>query len=402
MRKYVFIIATVFFGSVMTKAATVEDKVSTVNYNLGNSFIFVENGVTFSVFPDGEFDFYIDNRVNVGVGARVGNVGITFNSGFNYNPFVQYDDYGAIIQVENVPVFYDFYGRVDQIGGVDIRYRNGLVRRVGGLNVFYRGGVFSHYTGFVNVYNRRFVYRPYFRWFARPAVGFCNVWTTPYRRFYSPVRYSWYRPYRNNVRRAWVDRGREYRFNRSRRANIYRNDNRVSVRKNRARRNSVVRNNRAVTSRSQARTNNSVRSNSGRTAVNRSTNRSSTVQRNTTRSNVDRTGNRSNAVRRSNTVATRSNRGNTTTQRKVTRTPRSTTVTKREVNRTPQKRTVSRTSTTYKKPQSRSVVSNRSSNTRNKSVQRSSTPQRRTVSRSTSTNRSSSANSRSSRSSRRQ
>jgi len=385
MKKLILIVAAVFFGTAMTKAETLEDKVVVNTFRNSNSFIFAENGVTFSVYPDGEFDFFIDNQVNVGVGTRIGNVGLTFNSGFNYNPFVQYDDYGAIIQVENVPVFYDYYGRVSQIGGVDVWYRNGLVRRVGGLNVFYNGRRFSHYTGFVNVYNRNFVYRPFQRWFARPGIGFCNVWTTPYRRWYNPVRYSWYRPYRNNVRRAYVNRGREYRYNKSRRANVYRNDNRVAVRENRGRRNTTLRNNRDVASRNVGRNNGNVRRNSnvGRTSNNRST----TVRNNTTR--------------RNNTVASRSNRGNSVTQRSVTRTPRSTTVTKREVTRTPQKRIVNRTTKTYKKPQSRSVVSNRSSQSRAKSVQRSA-PQKRTVSRSTSTKRSSSATSRTSRSSRRQ
>jgi len=235
MRKLVFFIAAVFLGTISNKAATLEDKVVTVNYNYGNEFIFIEDGVTFSVYPDGEFDFYINNRVNVGVGARVGNVGITFNSGFNYNAFVQYDDYGAVIQVENVPIFYDYYGRVSGIGAIDVGYRNGRVRRIGGLNLFYNRGAFSYHTGFINVYNRNYVYRPFHRYFARPAVAFCNVWTTPYRRYYNPVRYSWYRPYRNNVRRSYVNRGRQYRYNRTpRRANVYRNDNRVAVRRDAA------------------------------------------------------------------------------------------------------------------------------------------------------------------------
>ena len=169
MKKLVLIIAAVVFGIPSIQAETTNSMVDATNYNYGNSFIFVEDGVTFSVYPDGEFDFYIDNRVNVGVGAQIGNVGITFNSGYNYNPFVQYDDYGAVIQVENTPIFYDYYGRVSQIGNVDIWYNNGRVRRIGGLHVYYNGGVFSHYTGYINIYNRGYVYRPFHRYFARPS-----------------------------------------------------------------------------------------------------------------------------------------------------------------------------------------------------------------------------------------
>ncbi len=413
MKKLVLIIAAVFFGTAMTKAETLEDKVAITNYRYGNNFIFVERGVTFSVYPDGEFDFYIDNQVNVGVGARVGNVGITFNSGYNYNPFVQYDDYGAVIQVENVPIFYDYYGRVSQIGGVDVWYRNGRLRRLGGLNVYWNGGVFSHYTGFINVYNRGYVYRPFHRWFARPGIGFCNVWRTPYRRFYSPVRYTYYRPYRYNHRRAYAKIGRDYRYNRTpRRANIYRNDRRVAVRNNNGRRNTdFARNSRNVTRRGEvSRSNRNTIARSGRS--DRSVADRGTVarsNRNGVRSSANRTTPHRNStvgrsvVRKGNDGVKRSNRGSSVTQRSVTRTPRGTTVTKREVTQTPRKRTVTKKSTTYRKPQSksRSVVSNRSAGKRTQGVQKRSAPQRKTVSRSSSSRRSASATSRTVRSSRR-
>ena len=68
MKKLVLIIAAVLLGVPSIHAAKESTSVVTTTYRYGNSFIFVENGVTFSVYPDGEFDFYMDNRVNVGVG----------------------------------------------------------------------------------------------------------------------------------------------------------------------------------------------------------------------------------------------------------------------------------------------------------------------------------------------
>ena len=139
MKKGILILVAVLMTSPFLFTAEAANKVypgNLYNYNYGENFIFEEQGVTFSVYPDGEFDFFIGNYARVGVGVRVGGVGVTFNSGFDYNPYVQYDDYGAVIQVENIPVFYDFYGRVNQIGNVDIWYRNGLVSRIGGLRVF--------------------------------------------------------------------------------------------------------------------------------------------------------------------------------------------------------------------------------------------------------------------------
>ena len=102
MKKFLLIIAAILTGAASPVAASTDDKVALRNaFNFGNSFIFVENGITFSVYPDGEFDFYINDRVNVNAHVGVGPIGVTFNSGYNYNPYVQYDDYGAIIQVEN-------------------------------------------------------------------------------------------------------------------------------------------------------------------------------------------------------------------------------------------------------------------------------------------------------------
>ncbi|HZJ19866.1 MAG TPA: hypothetical protein VFD35_05880, partial [Pricia sp.] len=102
-------------GAMATTTTNSGDKVSeNLAYRNNDSFIFVENGITFSVYPDGEFDFSIDEYVS---GSRNG---VTFNSGYDYSPYTQYDDYGAVIQVENVPIYYDYYGRVTQIGDVDI------------------------------------------------------------------------------------------------------------------------------------------------------------------------------------------------------------------------------------------------------------------------------------------
>ena len=85
------------------------------------SFIFIEGGIEFSVFPDGQFDFVMQNySPNVNFGFNTPTASITFNSGYDYNAYVQYDDYGAIIQIENTPVFYDYYGRVTQIGNITI------------------------------------------------------------------------------------------------------------------------------------------------------------------------------------------------------------------------------------------------------------------------------------------
>lgn len=227
MKKVIFFIASLLLATTYTNAKTVYS-----GYN--NSFIFVENGIEFSVFKDGQFDFNIlRNNANLNVGIHTRNVNISFNSGYDYNSFVQYDEYGAIIQIENIPIFYDYYGRITRAGNVAIHYNNfGLINRVGGLYVHYnRYNRFSHYTGYINRYNRSYVHRPWHRYYSVPARDYCVVYNRPYRRYYTPVRYDYRRPYYNNRRPvtaiasrrgtvihrnknyATVNRGRSYRSN---------------------------------------------------------------------------------------------------------------------------------------------------------------------------------------------
>src|SRR5690554_856647 len=178
----------------------------------GNAFIFVEGDVEFSVFPDGQFDFvYIGPQKGSRVTVNAPNMNISFNSGYNYDAYVQYDDYGAVVQVENIPIYYDAYGRIVQAGNVDISYNDRRLVRVGGLHVVYNNyGYFSHYTGFINMYNPYYVYRPWHVYYARPLYTHCVVYDMPYRRYYTPVRYGYHQHivYYNNRHKVAYNNGR--------------------------------------------------------------------------------------------------------------------------------------------------------------------------------------------------
>lgn len=315
MRNLALIFTALLFGATNASAVTLDNKVAPRNaYGYNNSFIFVENGITFSVYPDGEFDFYIDQRNNINANVNFGNANITFNSGYNYDPYVQYDDYGAVIQVENVPVYYDHYGRVAQIGGVDVNYYNGRVSRLGGLYVYYNNrGLYSYHRGFINHYNRYYVYSPFHAYFARPALGFSLVFGSPYRRYYTPVRYTYYSPYHHNYRKAYARIGHEHRYyghQYDKRNSVYRNDNRVAV--NNSRRTEAIRSNNSfigsnATSRSlntghrntvSNRSSEEIRSNNG-------VNRTNAIARSTSPTNRNTGVNRSEVAKR-NAVSSRS------------------------------------------------------------------------------------------------
>lgn len=234
MKQLVSFLFFLIIGMANTQAETSQHKVTaTVDFGYSNPFVFMENGVTFALYPDGELDFYISNRLQVNTGVPIVHSAITLNSGFNYSPFVQYDDFGAIIQVENIPVFYDYYGRVNRVGGIRVYYRNGLLYRLGGMRIYYDSrGYYNRHVGYINPYNGVYVYRPFHRYFIRPAAGFCMVYSNPYRRYYAPVRYTYYHPYRNNARRVYAGAGHTHYYrHRAERSGIYNNDLRVTARK---------------------------------------------------------------------------------------------------------------------------------------------------------------------------
>ena len=126
MKNTLFLFATfvlVSFGAIASTNNTTGSSFAYPDFNeYDNSFTFVERGVTFAVFQNGEFDFYINPRNGLHVGYQGNGMDITFNSGYNYDAYVQYDNFGAVIQVEDIYVDYDYYGRVSRIGNTRINY----------------------------------------------------------------------------------------------------------------------------------------------------------------------------------------------------------------------------------------------------------------------------------------
>lgn len=233
MKNITLIIALVFIG-VSASANTFKATPSPFNY--GEAFIFIEGGVEFAVYPNGEFDFHYNPAfLNTSV-THIPHPGrnISYNAGHNYDAFVQYDDYGAVIQVERVPVYYDHYGRIMQAGDVIIRYNNrGLVSRVGNMSVRYnRFNQPIRYTGTINYYNTRYVYRPWHQYYMRPHTNYRVVYYEPYRAYYEPMRMD-YVQYNNFYETN------NYYYNKS---NFYR-PGQPAVAYNYGRRTSTVRNN---------------------------------------------------------------------------------------------------------------------------------------------------------------
>jgi hypothetical protein len=214
-------LATLVFGFLLMgiTSNTTANNSEVLEYNSynpydGRAYIFEEGGVEFSVFTDGQFDFsyvgpYHSRQVQVSAGSP--HVNISFNGGYDYEMYIQYDDYGAVTQIENVAIYYDHYGRISRAGTIDIHYKNRRIVRVGGLFINYNYyGHYLHTTGFINAYNPFYVYRPWHAYYSAPFYSNCIVYNDPYRRYYRPMRYSYenHRYYYKNRNRVAYQNGR--------------------------------------------------------------------------------------------------------------------------------------------------------------------------------------------------
>ena len=376
MRKFTLVLVTMFSLGLIVPAAAINSTDQPIDYvnTYDHQITFNEGGISFSIFQNGEFDFYLNHQTGVSANARVGNVSISFNAGYDYDAYVQYDDYGAIIQIEDVPIYYDHYGRIIQAGDVRIKYHSSRVVRVGGLNIFYNAyGQYSHYNGYINQFNRHYVFNPFHEFFVRPLVSRCIVSYNPYRRFYTPKRYkfwgykgrtakaSYKAPKRYNTRRTFKPIDRRIRTTQQRTASRSSSQTvRRDVRNSRTNQTTVGRRNTAQRS-----TGNTSRGNQ------QATSRKPAVRRTTQANASQRTAKKPVATR----STTRSQGKQVQTQRKVQVTPRT---------KTPTRNATVRRTNTAAKTQVRKPVTRNSSSKSSRSVQAS---KKRSTTKSTTTRR---------------
>ncbi len=116
----------------------------TKRYQHTQPIVFIQGGVQFFVYPEGEIDFKILRK------RSQNNVWSSHNSvntpggyyGYNtvspYRTAVRYDYYGRLKRVGPNYISYDRYNRVRRIGTTYIRYnRRGLTYQIGGLHIYY-------------------------------------------------------------------------------------------------------------------------------------------------------------------------------------------------------------------------------------------------------------------------
>ncbi len=134
-----------FFALIYTVSANnnyTENINNTIKYNYSDAVNFIEKGIEFYIYTNGEFDFntrknsYYYNRRNTGVS-------------------IERDYRGRIRRVGSAFIDYNRYGNVARIGNVAISYYQGQLTRVGNLSVRYDNWGYPLFYGRVknNYYN---------------------------------------------------------------------------------------------------------------------------------------------------------------------------------------------------------------------------------------------------------
>lgn len=131
-----------------------------IDYRDAEPIEFRERGISFYVFPNGDFDFntgnssYIARRGGVPTTTNIENRGVR---GIR----IEHDNYGRVRRIGNVFINYDYYGRVKRIGSVYMTYNSFALTRIGGMRLFYNyHGEIVGVTGYVNGMNYGYQYNP--------------------------------------------------------------------------------------------------------------------------------------------------------------------------------------------------------------------------------------------------
>ena len=158
------------FGTNMANASAekvvddVDRRFRPIDYRYAEPIIFMERGVEFMIFPNGEFDFNTVTTTasprprNTTYGAPRGNA-YGYYGPANHGVRVEHDYMGRVRRIGSVYINYDAVGRVKRVGSVYMRYNSFALSQVGGLRIIYdRRGRIIDIRGFVNAGSHGYSY----------------------------------------------------------------------------------------------------------------------------------------------------------------------------------------------------------------------------------------------------
>jgi hypothetical protein len=147
MRKITILVASFLLVGSMAKASenpvfsdTNENRI-TSRFSYDEPISFVERGIEFFVFPNGEFDFNTRPQDSQGdyfykTAGKRGTVEVNRRP-VNYGVLIEHDSFGRVRRIGNTFINYDYNDRVSRIGTVYMRYNRYALEQIGGLQIIY-------------------------------------------------------------------------------------------------------------------------------------------------------------------------------------------------------------------------------------------------------------------------
>ncbi len=183
MKNFTLLVATILIAVNVTKASGVikaTDVTFKNSYSYNEPIEFMERGISFFVFPNGEFDFNTrpddtyGNYYYKGAGRRYENN--ERRNQFNYGVLIENDSFGRIRRIGNTFINYDFNNRVSRIGSVFMRYNRFALAQIGGLQLVYNrfGEIIDSYGSVQANRNRGYSYNNYGSSVGNCVTGYSN------------------------------------------------------------------------------------------------------------------------------------------------------------------------------------------------------------------------------------
>lgn len=191
MKKGILLLAGLLLTLVTVEAKSSENPIVETGFSTRyyNSVSFVERGIRFDVFLNGDFDFESVRRNNRYNKRR----------SRHHRVRITRDYKGRINRIGNVSIRYDFRGNVRRIGSVHMHYRRGRLSDVGNLRIRYNRWGDPRFYGEVKYH---YSYSPDFICDYDDVYFYGNEFRNNYRLYREDANFYYYRANRNaNVSR---------------------------------------------------------------------------------------------------------------------------------------------------------------------------------------------------------
>lgn len=120
------------------KEIAVENRIGT--YRFDEPISFIERGIEFFVFPNGDFDFNTrpqDSQGDYFYRTAGKKRTVQARRPVNYGVLIEHDSFGRVRRIGNTFINYDNLNRVKRIGSVYMNYNRFALTQIGGMHIVY-------------------------------------------------------------------------------------------------------------------------------------------------------------------------------------------------------------------------------------------------------------------------